>query len=67
MFVIGVRDKPLKMDEKVDGFSAAIGLNNEYRKNFKGGVPQLIGVERGLSPLAAHKNCGLSDPTNMLC
>ena len=24
MFVIGVRDKPLKMDEKVDGFSAAL-------------------------------------------
>ena len=46
MLVIGVRHKPMKMAKEVDG--------NDYRRNFKGGVPPLIGVRRGRSPLAAH-------------
>ena len=67
MLVIGVRDKPMKMGKKVDGFSAdTFGLNNEYGGNFKGGVPPLTGVRRGQSPLASHTICGFSDPAHTL-
>ena len=48
-------------------FWLPFGLNNKYRKNFKGDAPPLIEVGRELSPLTTHEKCGLSDPTHMLC
>ena len=44
MLVIGVRNKPMKMAKKVDGFRLPFGLNNKYGGNFKGGVPLLMGL-----------------------
>ena len=44
MFVIGVRDKPMKMAKKIDGFSATFALNIEYEENVKRGVLPLMGV-----------------------
>ena len=55
MLVIGVR----QVHENVDGFSAALW---RLWGNFKGGVPPLMGVGRGRSPLLAHANCGSVTP-----
>ena len=57
MVIVSVRDKPMKMSKKVDGFSAAHALNMEYRGNFKGGVPSLMGLEGGTAPLSPRKFC----------
>ena len=32
MFVIGVRDKPMKMTKEVDVFQLPFALSNKYRK-----------------------------------
>ena len=58
------------MATKVDGFCPPFGLNNEYRGNFKAGVPPLppppplMGDRRGHSPLAIHTIWGFSDPAH---
>ena len=38
MFVIGVRDKPMKMAKRLMVFRPPFALNIKYRGNFKGGV-----------------------------
>ena len=58
LLVIGVRHKFMKVATKVAGFDL-LGLNNDYGRILKG-------VRRGLSPLAAHANCGFSDPAHAL-
>ena len=50
MFVISIKDKPMKMAKNVDGFSAAFAINNEHCGDFKEGVSLLTGVTE-TSPL----------------
>ena len=47
-------------------FRPPFGLNNDYGGNFKGGVPPLMVVRRGHSPLTAHANGGFRDPAQAL-
>ena len=44
MFVIGVRNNPMKMAKKVEGFWPPFALNTE---TVQGGVPLLMGFEGG--------------------
>ena len=50
MLAIGVRDKPMKMAKKFDGFTLPFGLNNEYGGNFKVGVPRYGGSKGAVLP-----------------
>ena len=61
MFVISVRDKPMKMGKKLMVFRPPFALNNEYRGDFKGGCLPVNWGSKGAKPLAAHAICGLSD------
>ena len=47
MFVVGVRDKLMKMAKKVDGFSAALGPKYRAEETFKGVPPVNGGLKRG--------------------
>ena len=72
MLVIVVRDKPMKMAKKVDGFLAILWPKYRVRGggggggDFKGGVPPLMGVGRERSLLAAHAICGFGDPAHAI-
>ena len=51
MFVISVRDKPMKMANNVDGSSDAFCPKYGVLGDFKGGCPPVNGVSKGAMPL----------------